>query len=110
MREKELRERATCAACGRKIGHAGTLTFWTVKIERHGLKHDALERQQGLAMMLGGSGALASVMGPDEEMTTPMMEPVTATICDPCALRPIHIFQLVEAAQDEDDDDDGDQA
>ena len=45
----------------------------------------AVQRQTGLAMMLGGNGILASVMGPDEDMAEPMMEPVRLTVCENCA-------------------------
>ena len=96
MREKELRKRAVCAACDKAIGHAGVPIFWTICIERHGVKADAVTRQQGLAMMLGGNAALAAVMGPDEEMTMPLIDPVTVTICEPCSLEPLCIAQLVE--------------
>jgi hypothetical protein len=96
MREKELRERATCSACGKKIGHAQVPIFWTLCIERHGIKRDAVMRQQGLTMMLDGNAALASVMGTDEEMTTPLIEPVTVTVCEPCSLERVCIAQLAE--------------
>ena len=57
MKEKELRERTTCAVCRRKIGHTGLPLFWTVKIERHGVDVKAVNRQQGLAMFFGGGQA-----------------------------------------------------
>lgn len=86
MREKELRQHATCSLCSKPIGHAGLPMFWVVTIERHGLNRDALMRQQGLALQLGGNAALAHVMGPDEDMTTPLMEPVKVTVCETCAV------------------------
>jgi hypothetical protein len=104
MREAELRKHSTCAACGKKIGHAGVPIFWTVEIERHGLKRDALDRQMGLTQMLGGHARLASVMGPNEEMTTPLIKPVKLTICEPCSAARVCISQLVEAASEPDDE------
>lgn len=86
MREKELRQFATCVLCNKGIGHTGLPLFWVVTIERHGLNHDALQRQQGLTMMLGGNAALAQIMGPDLDMTTPMMEPVKVSVCETCAV------------------------
>ena len=68
MKEKELREKATCKLCGKPIGHTGIPLFWRVRIERYGLKKEAIERQAGLTMTLGGHAQLASVMGPDEDM------------------------------------------
>ena len=86
MREKELRQHATCSLCSKPIGHTGLPMFWVVTIERHGLNRDALMRQQGLAMQMGGNGARAQIMGPDEDMTTPLMEPVKLTVCETCAV------------------------
>ena len=62
--------------------------LWIGKIERQGVKLDAVQRQTGLAMVLGGSAELAAVMGPDEEMTMPMMDPVSLTVCEGCACQP----------------------
>lgn len=104
MREKELRERAICAVCKKPFGNAGVPMFYTIKIERHGLNAGAVQRQDGLTAMLGGHAALASIMGPDEEMTTPLMDPVTKTICETCSFKPVPIVQL---ALEETDDDDG---
>ena len=86
MREKELRENTDCNLCKQKIGKSGISMFWIVKIERHGIKMDAVNRQQGLTMMLGGEAMLAQVMGADEEMTMPMIDPVKLTICETCAM------------------------
>jgi hypothetical protein len=85
MKEEELREHAKCNVCGKGIGASGLPMFWTVRVERHGLKADAIQRQTGLTMMLGGHAGLARVMGPDEEMTTPLMDPVELTVCETCA-------------------------
>lgn len=97
MKERELRESATCAACQRKLGRTEMpLLFYRVRIERFGIKADAVERQQGLAMMLGGNGLLASVMGADEDMAVEVMDPVTVTICEGCSTRPVLVAALVE--------------
>ena len=89
MREKELAEVMDCKLCGKNIGEAGVPLFWRVKIERHGLDLLAMRRQSGLAMQIG-SGALANIMGPDEEMTKPMMEPIEFTVCETCASEKTH--------------------
>lgn len=47
-------------------------------------------------MMLGGHGLLAQVMGPDEDMTKPVMNPRTVGVCDDCACRSIVLAQVVE--------------
>jgi len=46
--------------------------------------------------MILGSGALAMVMGPDEEMTMPLLEPVHVTICENCIMEPVLIPAIVE--------------
>ena len=96
MKEKELRECATCAVCGNKIGQSGLPMFWRVRLERHGVKLDAVRRQSGLTALLGGSAELAAVMGADEDMTMPMMDPVTLTVCEDCCTKDVCIAQLAE--------------
>jgi len=94
MKEKELRKHATCNKCGELIGKSGVPMFFTLHIERHGINLDAVRRQDGLAAMLGGNAMLANVMGTDEEMTMPMMEPVDITLCEKCAVEQVNIFVL----------------
>lgn len=86
MKEQELRAAAECACCGQPFGNAGVPLFWRVTIERHGVLLDKVRRQDGLAQYMGNS-FLAGVMGPNEEMTQPMMEPVTVTVCEACAVQ-----------------------
>ena len=97
MKEKELRENSTCNICGKKIGHTGIPLFWRVTIQRYGLKLDAIQRQTGLAMMLGGNGILAQVMGTDEDMAEKMSEK-KITICESCAVEKSH--NLAELAME----------
>lgn len=85
MKERELRQIADCKKCGKPFGHTGLPVFWRVTVERHGVDLRAVRRQDGLAQFMGNA-ALAQVMGPDEEMTKPMMQPVTLTLCETCAL------------------------
>jgi hypothetical protein len=95
MRENELRKHAECSNCHKKIGHTGLPMFWTMKVERHGLDANAIRRQDGLAMMLGGNSVLANVMGADEEMTVPLMDPIEITLCEHCAMGELCIMDLV---------------
>lgn len=85
VKEAELRTHKDCSICHKPIGHTGLPLFWTLKIERHGILMNAVRRQDGLATSLN-SNYLASVMGPDEEMTQSMMEPVELTVCETCAM------------------------
>ena len=99
MRGAELRESVTCALCGQLIGLTGLPLFWRVRIERHGIDLAAVQRQTGLALLLGNS-ALALAMGPDEEMTTPLMEPVMLTVCESCGTRDTSIAYLALEVHD----------
>lgn len=95
MKEAELRRYATCSMCGQKIGHTGLPLFWRVTVERFGIDHAAVARQQGLAMFLGNA-AIAGVMGPDETMAQPVMDPVTLSVCETCVIEQTCIAQLAE--------------
>lgn len=81
--------------CGQKIGHARLPLFWRVRIERYGVKIDAVQRQTGLAMMLDGHAALAAVMGPDEDMAEKILSK-EITVCEDCAMRQTVIAVLAE--------------
>lgn len=85
MKQAELRKHATCALCTKPIGHTGLPLFWRVTIERFGIDLNAVRRQDGLAAFLGHSG-LAVAMGPDDDMAKAMMEPLTLTACESCAV------------------------
>jgi hypothetical protein len=94
MREDELRKAADCRICGKPIGKSGIPLFYRVTVERHGVLLDKIRRQDGLAQHLG-SPLLAKVMGPDEEMTQVLMQPLTVTVCEPCSLQPHPLAMLV---------------
>ena len=83
MKEKELRSKSTCAVCGNKILACGIPLFYTLELRRHAIDMAALNRKAGLEMMLN-SPALASVMGPDEDMASEVISPVTITVCEAC--------------------------
>ena len=95
MKEEELRGIATCKLGGEKIGKAGVPMFWRVKLERYMLNIDALKRQQGLGMMLGGHGALAMVMGVNEDMAETFSS-VEITVCETCCTESTCIAALAE--------------
>jgi hypothetical protein len=83
MKEAELRQHATCSLCKKPIGHTRLPLFWKVTVERFGVDLQAVQRQHGLALMIGAP--LASVMGPDETMAKPVMDPKVLTVCEGCA-------------------------
>lgn len=95
MKERELRKHAICSLCDKKIGHTGVPLFWRVTVERFGIDLQAVQRQQGLGLMLGG--LLAQAMGPDEELASPVMEPTVLTVCEACAVnRSLPVAALAE--------------
>jgi len=100
MKENELRKAAKCAGCGKGFMHTGLPLFWRVRIERLGVDMSVVRRQEVLAMMLNSS-VLAGVMGTDEEMTKPMMDPVEITLCETCAMSDINIAVLAEIATEQ---------
>lgn len=99
MKERELRLYANCSMCHKPVGHTHLPLFWRVTVERFGIKADVVRRQQGLTDFLGGSNAAARIamaMGPDEEMTQPMMDPVTLSFCESCCMSPILLAAIAE--------------
>ena len=82
MREKELRKHLKCDSCGLKIMEKhGLPLFYVVTVERYGIDVTKVARQDGLAQHIGDS-RIAEIMGPDQDLATPMMEPVKLTICE----------------------------
>lgn len=102
MKETELRTHLTCSLCNRAITHTGVPLFWRLKVARFGIDAGAVQRQHGLAMHMDSS-ALASIMGPDEDLAKPVMEEVTLTACEGCVLDNLsllaHVAMTKEAAE-----------
>jgi hypothetical protein len=57
---------------------------------------DAVRRQAGLEMMLGGNATLANIMGPDEDIAKPITDKIDLLICETCAMKPELIAALAE--------------
>lgn len=93
MKRAELLQHTTCSACNRKLGQTGLPLFWRLKVERFGLDAKAIQRADGLGAFMG-SHAIAAVMGPDEDLAVPLLDPVTLTLCDGCAMDQQCIAQL----------------
>lgn len=99
MKETELRNHAECSLCSKKIGESSLPLFLTVTVKRYGLKPDALQRQQGLAMMLGGSALIANAMGMDEDLAE-VIDTNTLTICHDCSMDPDSLLMPVLYGED----------
>jgi len=82
MKHKDLRP---CANCGKGVMHAGNPIFYRVKVETFGVDCNAVQRQAGLEMMLGGHAGLANVMGPDDDMASLVCENIRI-FCSSCML------------------------
>lgn len=77
---------------------SGLPLFWRVTVERFGIDMQAVQRQHGLGMMLG-NGAIAAIMGPDEDLAKPMMEPKTITVCEDCCTKMTCVAELGEVGE-----------
>lgn len=86
MRELELREFAVCDICRKKIGESRIPFFYKVSVETHHLDGGAIQRKTGLELVTG-SPLLATVLGPDEPMTTVPGGCTTVSVCYNCAVR-----------------------
>lgn len=98
MKEIELRRHATCSMCRKKFGECGSPLFYRITLERFGIRLNAVRRQIGLEMMLGGHVAIAQAMGPDEDMAVPVMEKLVLVVCESCStsLQPCCVASLAE--------------
>ncbi len=92
MKEKELRELSECGLCKQKIGAGMGIipTFAKITVEKYILNMPALQRQQGLGMMI--SPGLATVMGADEDLAK-KIESVTFSVCPECMSIHSDIFE-----------------
>lgn len=82
MKAAELQ---ACAICGKGVMHSGVPLFYRVRIEHMGIDANAVRQVHGLETMLGNA-ALARVMGPDPDIATPIVDPHTVLVCQPCAI------------------------
>jgi len=85
LREGELVKLGNCIMCGKKLLAGKLPLFYRVRVERHCFKAKELQRRAGLEQMLGGAGALAAVLGPDEELTTQLPNADDVVMHEECA-------------------------
>ena len=84
MKEDELRRLAECTMCEQPLGKTKLpFAFFKVTTERFLVDMKAIQRQQGLGMHMGNA-ALASVMGPNEDMAKAVSPPKVFMICEGC--------------------------
>jgi len=97
MKERELAKHQVCSKCQGSIFQSGVPMFFRVTLEQFVLRVDQIKRQAGLAAFLG-SGAVAQIMGPDEDMAELFYKAITLTICHRCSLEmePCSVQRLYE--------------
>lgn len=98
MKEAELRTHAICSICRKPIGASNTPFFWRVTVEYFCLDMRAVQRQQGLSMMLGGNASLAIAMGSNEDMAKHVLEPATLTVCQTCCTKATCVVDMAAHA------------
>jgi hypothetical protein len=74
-----------CRLCEKGVMHSGQLTFFKLTVEHHVVNVGAVQRLHGLEQMI--SPVLASVMGPDEDLSEPVDRPSTFLLCLDCATK-----------------------
>lgn len=98
IRESELVKLGNCAVCNKSLLTQGKIgLFYRVKIERHGFDAAAVHRAAGLHMHVG---PLATIMGPDEELTTRIDGPVDRVVHEECAFSVHHLLMLFPQEDD----------
>lgn len=90
-----------CASCGLGVMHAGLPLFYRVTIQRYGIDHNAVMRQHGLELMLGGNAMLANVMGVDADIAKPITDLHDILICEICSTQAMMIALLAENDDEE---------
>jgi hypothetical protein len=85
MKAEQLRRHLRCDACSRLLGETGSPLFWVLAVRRYGLALDAIRRADGFVAVMGGSAELARVMGPNEDVASPLTGTVDITYCESCA-------------------------
>ncbi len=95
MKQTDIKK---CCICKNGMMHLEIPVFYTIKIQRHRIETDAVQRQNGLEQMLGGHAQLANIMGMDEDMTKPITEEKELWICDHCANE--DLLTLIAAIED----------
>src|SRR4051812_43025168 len=93
LKQEDLRP---CSFCGKGVMHTGIPQFFRVTIERMVANRQAITRQHGLEMMMGGNALLANIMGPNEDMAEVLDSVQNALVCHACAMEPHPLFAAME--------------
>lgn len=99
LKEDELVKLGNCQICGKKMLEGGGPTFYKVRLERAIWSPGAIQRRVGLELQLG-SGALAQVMGPSEDLAKIYSGPHDVVVHESCAGKVHHLLELVPEAKE----------
>lgn len=103
IKEDRLLKLGSCAVCGKKMLEAPEPTFYRVHLERAIWDQGAIRRRVGLQMALGDSGALAAVMGPNDDLAKVYEGPHEVVVHETCAHRLNSLLELFPKPKEESD-------
>jgi hypothetical protein len=95
-----------CLACGKGVMHAGSISFYRVRIEHCVVNTREVEKAAGMEMLMGNP-QLANVMGPDADLAK-VMSADGGLLCQDCGLRDrtsvAGLFEIATERNDATDD------
>lgn len=100
LKEDRLIALGPCRICGQQQLAGGEPTFYVVEVSRAAFDRRAVERRVGLQMMLG-SGPLATIMGPNEDIAKVFDGPHRTFVHESCAIRMTHLLDLLPKDQED---------
>lgn len=89
-----------CAACGKDIMICGTAVFYRMQVAQMALNFGAVQRHQTTKTLMGGSDALAEIIGRKEDIADPLRSR-TICLCADCAMAgTLSVCALLDAGRD----------
>lgn len=83
----KVSEITKCVCCGKGVAHSGLPIFWVVTTQRMGLDPRAIQRMQGMEMLMGNVMIARAFM--DDDVANPLGDKHTVTVCEPCSQKPL---------------------
>jgi hypothetical protein len=94
MKQRDIKK---CGICDKGMMHSA-ITFYTLRVQYMAIDVGAVQRQDALETLCGGSPAIAQALGPNEDLAVPLGDPDDVWICLDCSIS--HgLAQLHEAIQ-----------
>jgi hypothetical protein len=76
-----------------------TATFYALTISHHVLDMGALQRRMGLGAMVGND-RIARALGPDEDLTKTVGEPVQLFVHENCGMTETRLYEILGEKED----------